>query len=298
MLKRALESLLQQTLDKSLYEIIVVDNASVDDTPDVVREFSNRYPVADIKLVHEDKQGLGYARNAGFRHARGTNVAFMDDDAKASPDWLETALQCFEEVRPTPLAIGGRILPLYESPKPEWFKDEYEIRSWGEEPRFLKHGESFSGSNMVFSKKALEEHGGFNVHVGVKGKYLSVGEETALFDSIWQRNGNARVMYYSPKLVVWHSVPDFKMTPSYHLKRAFATGQASHIMHGPISVPARLYCVTIITGHIVRRSILALLRWRKYQTYQNWLVEELAPITIELGRLASYLGLHIRVKQG
>ena len=128
-------------------------------------------------------------------------IAFLDDDARAEPDWLEQALRLFERVEPSPFAVGGPIEPFYLAPKPDWFKDEYEIRSWGDEPRFLRTGETFSGSNMIFTKTALRVHGGFSDRFGMKGERLSVGEETVLFDEIWRGSPDAP-LYYSPELVV------------------------------------------------------------------------------------------------
>ena len=52
-LVKALKSLVQQSLDKNLYEIIVVDNASMDNTSEVVQEFQVRYPEDNIILVRE-----------------------------------------------------------------------------------------------------------------------------------------------------------------------------------------------------------------------------------------------------
>jgi glycosyltransferase involved in cell wall biosynthesis len=296
MLKRALYSLIQQTLDKSLYEIIVIDNASTFNIAQVVNKLQANYPENNILLVREDLIGLGHARNTGIRHARGDYIAFIDDDAQANADWLEQALRCSEQVQPTPLGIGGPILPLYDAPKPQWFKDDYEIRTWGDKPRFLHKGESFSGSNMAWRKEILETFGGFDVTVGVKGSYLSVGEETALFDKVWS-SFDEPVFFYSPQLVVHHWVPPFKMTVSYRLKRAFAWGQSWYLRYGPRSFRGRARLFAGLLLSVAKLSISALTHMRKYSAYQNWMVERLAPIAGEIGRLAGCLGLFIPVKQ-
>jgi len=297
MLAKVLESLVQQTLDKAFYEIIVVDNASKDNTSQIVEEFQAKHPESNIILLRENQLGLGHARNTGFRHARGDYVAFIDDDAQASADWLETALSCFEGVQPRPLGIGGLILPLYDSPKPQWFKDEYEVRTWGNQPRFLNHGESFAGSNMIFRREVLKEYGGFETHIGVKGEYLLLGEETALYERIWQFKGDADILYYSPRLIVFHAVPSYKMTVSYRLKRAFAGGKSWYLQHGPRSLYRRLTLLLRILVSISKLGGLALVHLRGYPTYKNWIVERLAPIAEEMGRLAGCLGLSISVRQ-
>lgn len=297
MLVTALQSLRQQTLDKNLYEIVVVDNGSSDDTAEVLRQFQGDHQALNIALVREDQLGLGHARNTGIRHARGVRVAFMDDDAQANRDWLETALRCFEETRPAPMGIGGKILPIYDSPRPKWFKDQWEIRSWGEHSRFLRKGESFSGSNMIFKKEILETYGGFDVRVGVKGPYLSVGEETGLFHRIWREKDDA-CFYYSPQLVVYHAVPGYKMTIPYSLKRAFITGQVWMVQNRPRSPHERLVLFVQILVSAALYMGLALIPRREYSAFSYWAVKCLTPIANEIGRLVACVGLSIQVRQG
>lgn len=296
-LRRALESLVQQTFDKSLYEIIVVDNASTDASPSIVRDLQVEYPAHNIVLVREDTLGLSYARNTGLRHAKAPYVAFMDDDAKASAEWLETAIQCFEEMYPKPIAIGGTILPLYEAAKPRWFKDKYEVITWGEQPRFLKHGEAFSGSNMVFDKEAFRVYGLFDVSMGPKGKYFSLGEDTNIFQQIWKANANASILYYIPQLLVYHSVPAHKMTVLYRLKRRFLSGQSRYQMNRPKSLLGRVKLLIKILISITMLSGLAIKHWRKLFTFQNWIVEDLGPIASKIGHLIECLGFTVQMRQ-
>jgi hypothetical protein len=80
LLAKALDSLSRQTLSQELFEAIVVDNNSQDNTKDVV----GCYP--SVRYVFEEKLGLSYARNAGIRAARGDIIAFIDDDADAQTE--------------------------------------------------------------------------------------------------------------------------------------------------------------------------------------------------------------------
>lgn len=292
----ALESLVQQTLNKALYEIIVVDNASMDSTSQVVQEFCVRHGDCNLEIVCEPRQGLGYARNTGFRCARGDYVAFVDDDARADRGWLKLALDCFEYVKPTPVVVGGPILPFYDISKPDWFRDEFEIRTWGDRPRFLKKGESFSGSNMIFEKEALD-NGGFNVNVGMKGEYISTGEETSLFERMWEHDGEALVLYYSPQLVVFHLVPGYKMTLAYQLRRAFAKGQARYVRNVPGTIRGRLGIIRMIGGRIRSLTYSALAHTREHTAIKGWVVENLVPIVVQLGHLSACLGIIVPIRQ-
>ena len=133
-------------------------------------------------------------------------MAFLDDDAFADTHWLESALNLFKNVEPAPSVLGGPIYPFYNSIKSSWFKDEYESRNWGEEPRFLRTYESFSGSNMIFRKDVIEKCHGLDVRAGMKGNLISLGEETALFNKIWKNYGDITKMFYSPILIVFHTI--------------------------------------------------------------------------------------------
>ncbi len=206
LLVQVLDSLSSQVLDCNKFEILIVDNCSNDDTIDIAKHWASTREHLILHVIREEVQGLGYARNTGLSHASGEYVAFLDDDAKADPSWLVNTQQVFNEVNPKPICVGGPILPFYSSKKPEWFKDEYEIRTWGSAPRRLSKDESFSGSNMIWDKRALQEVGGFDVEVGVKGEYLSVGEENVPFYRAWQLFQNPMI-YYHPEVRVFHWTP-------------------------------------------------------------------------------------------
>jgi len=292
LLAEAIHALCHQTLDKSEYEVIVVDNNSADGTRELVGEFCRRF--SHVRYCFEPQQGLSYARNRGWREARGEYVAYLDDDARAGENWLKTALALFENTKPAPLCLGGPILPFYTTAKPTWFKGE--MRTWGDSPRYLRPGESFSGSNMIWRKEIVETLGGFDVRSGVRGDYLSIGEETVLFERIWHSFEQPH-FYYSPELAVQHWVPPAKMTVSYQLKRAFAAGQSWNRLHGPRILWRRM---RFLIGGVLDIATMVgqLLRRRKEHAYfQNWLIEDGSPIFVKLGTLSGVTGLDIRLRQ-
>lgn len=296
LLRKALKSLLQQTLDKNSYEIVVVNNASTDNTNEIVQWFQKSYPQHAIKLLHERQLGLSYARNTGFQNAGGKYVAFMDDDAMADKNWLKLALGYFENVKPIPLAIGGRYAPFYISPKPRWFKDKYEVRTWGEKPRFLHKGEGFSGSCMAWRKSVLEDLRGFDKNLGVVGDLLGLGEERALFSKLWDRD-NSALFYYEPAFFVYHSVPSHKMTVFYCIKRVFAAGQTKFKENKRIMDKHRIRGIIGQLLIILKLCIKTLPQRKRYANWQNWVVEEWEPIFYKLGFLCEYLGLTISLRQ-
>lgn len=75
-LKRCMDSLLNQTLKD--FEIIMVDDESPDNCPQLCEEYKSKYP--NVKVVHKKNGGLGFARNSGLEVCEGEYVAFIDSD--------------------------------------------------------------------------------------------------------------------------------------------------------------------------------------------------------------------------
>jgi len=218
LLRQCLRSLIAQSAADNTFETIVVDNGSTDDTANVVHEASSQ--LRNLRYVPEHVRGLSHARNCGYRQAHGTYVAYLDDDAKASPEWAERIMAVFESVHPTPAVVGGPIFPWYEYPPPRWFKDELEIRSWGKEAGYLEGPSApngFSGSNIAFRRELLVTLGGFSTGLGMVGSKIGVGEETQLCRRVFK---TAPRFYYDPDLVVYHLVPRYKLKLTYAFRRA------------------------------------------------------------------------------
>lgn len=82
-LERAVDSVLAQTLEEK--EIILVDDGSEDASPEICDRYAEAYPEL-IRVIHQENQGLGMARNAGARAARGEYIAFVDSDDTVEPE--------------------------------------------------------------------------------------------------------------------------------------------------------------------------------------------------------------------
>lgn len=83
-LERCLNTVINQTIDS--FEIILVDDGSYDNTPNICDEYKNRFPHL-IKVIHQSNSGQGYARNAGLKIAQGEYVGFVDAD-----DWIDPTM--------------------------------------------------------------------------------------------------------------------------------------------------------------------------------------------------------------
>jgi len=97
-IESCLKSLLNQTIEKDTYELIVVDDGSTDSTPEIIK----RYPV---KLFRQENSGPATARNLGAKNSSGEIILFTDADCIADPNWIEEMISPFidEEV----IAVKG-----------------------------------------------------------------------------------------------------------------------------------------------------------------------------------------------
>jgi glycosyltransferase involved in cell wall biosynthesis len=86
-LAEAIESVLTQTRAPS--QVIVVDNGSTDASAEIARRY------AEVEVVFEPRAGIGSARNAAMRAARGTHIAFLDADDLWQPEKTELQLAAF-----------------------------------------------------------------------------------------------------------------------------------------------------------------------------------------------------------
>jgi glucosyl-dolichyl phosphate glucuronosyltransferase len=220
LLRSCLESLASQTASADGFEVIVVDNNSTDDTRSVADSFAGA--LAELRVISEERQGLSWARNRGWRAARGEYVAFLDDDARAPSRWIEVLAEIVAAHEPD--VVGGPIHPFYTSPKPDWFKDEYEIRVHQRDTGWMEKG-FISGSNLIVRKALLEEIGGFDTELGMSAGSIAYGEDTEL---VKRARGRGKRIYYSLELVVLHHVPPQKMDILYAMNAAFRNGLTTH----------------------------------------------------------------------
>ena len=87
LIETTIQSVLEQDFPAAGFEILVVDNASNDATPALLRAIAARH-AGRIRIVREPRLGLSRARNLGIRESRGEVIAFTDDDARVTPRWL------------------------------------------------------------------------------------------------------------------------------------------------------------------------------------------------------------------
>ncbi|UCG34853.1 MAG: glycosyltransferase family 2 protein [Candidatus Omnitrophota bacterium] len=237
-LRKAIQSLTNQTLHKDQYEILIVDNGGTDNTQQVVKKFSN---VGNIRYIYEPISGLSQARNAGWLNAKGEYVAYLDDDAIASPQWFEKILEAFETVKPKPGCVGGKIEPIWEAPKPIWLSDktflQLTVLDWSPIPIFLNDKQWLAGANIAYPQKLLKDVGGFKTTLGRRGNRLFSMEENLVRIQLEKMGYRC---YYHPEIVVRHHILPQRLTKKWFLRKSYLNGVSSALIKIYLEAPSLL----------------------------------------------------------
>ena len=235
-LEESLDSLLRQSVAPDGYEILVVDNASTDDT----NAYLQGVAASTTHLAHlfEERPGLSRARNRALNRARGEIVAFLDDDAVAQENWIERIRSTFEAQGPSVGVLAGRTEPIWEAERPVWLSDQglgaLAIADWGASSGFLSDGQYLVGTNMAFRTELLRSAGGFPEHLGRVGDTLLSGEETFVAELLTELGHRT---FYDPSVVVLHHVQRERLARGWFLRRAYWQGVSNANAHDPAASP-------------------------------------------------------------
>ena len=88
---RALDSVFSQTYQD--YEVIVVDDGSTDNGPEIVKQYND----PRLRLIHQENAGPGAARNKGISESKGEFLSFLDADDEWLPEFLEEGIYALSE---------------------------------------------------------------------------------------------------------------------------------------------------------------------------------------------------------
>jgi glycogen synthase len=180
--------------------------------------------IVELTIVpNVETPGLSGARNTGLAIATRKLVAFLDDDAMASPEWLRELVKGYSS--DNVLGVGGFIAPLWETKRPGWFPEEFD---WvlGCTYRGMLEGtevRNLIGANMSFRRDVLVDIGGFSHALGRTSTKALGDEETDACIRASQLHPDG-VFVYTPQAHVDHRVPAWRTTWRYFRQRCYAEG--------------------------------------------------------------------------
>lgn len=210
-------------------EVLVVDNASTDDTAAVLARAA-RDAGAALRVVQEPALGLSAARNRGLAEAGGAVVAYLDDDAVPRAGWLAALLAPYADARVA--CVGGRIVLRFPTPPPPWLTPSlhgsFSAFDLGASPKRLRYRQDDYpyGANISFRADTVRAAGGFSTLVGPLGRHQLVFDETDLCFRLDEAGWEIR---YAPDAVVDHLVLPERLTPEWVLQRHRTGGESEAV---------------------------------------------------------------------
>lgn len=220
-IRKVIRSLEKQTLEKSKWELVLVDNNSSKSLAEATGEIG----ILNHRIVREPTQGLSHARKRGIHEARSDLICFIDDDNVLDPDYLEMALEIAREC-PFLGAWGGEIACQYEVQPDPALKKYLPLLALHPVPKDLwanfRQGYCLPrGAGMIARKNVclayLKKVGNCFLRSGLgrSGNQLTSCEDTDLCWSSFDLNLGIGVFQ---KLRLTHLIPAVRVTRRYLLK--------------------------------------------------------------------------------
>lgn len=288
LLQECLESLTQQTATPEDFEVIVVDNNSPDHTAATTKSFMD--PMPNLRLVKEIQQGLCFARNRGYKEAKADWVLYLDDDALASHNMVERALQTIKQY-PQYKVIGGVALPWYKYPKPKWYKDSYvPTNELPYKTVSQVRGNQYAiGCIMIFHKQTLQDFGGFSEELGGMSKDKIVYNDEIEVQIRMRRKGIP--MAHDPELIIRHLVAPYKLNVDWFFKSSFALGRDNVDAKNVNKHPLNLLLISLVAfGMMFVHLIIYTPRlWSKNYYVENWLIDVFKKVAKRVGTVYTAL---------
>jgi glycosyltransferase involved in cell wall biosynthesis len=187
-LERLLRALSTQSITEP-FEVVVVDDGSIDDTPDRLKALAADLPYHLDTLTTPTPTGPAGARNRGWRATTATNIAFIDDDCVPDPGWLATLLHTLDHDHDV---VEGRT-----KPPPDQLHRIGPFSSYIDSDSAPLH--AFLSCNIAYRRQVLEQLNGFD---DARFPFPN-GEDTDLGLRARQAGFSTTT---NPKALVWHDV--------------------------------------------------------------------------------------------
>ncbi|WP_262690555.1 glycosyltransferase [Kordiimonas aestuarii] len=223
-LDKTLDSMTRLKAPDAGWELIVVDNGSTDETPDVLKRYENQLPMT---VLHNPIQGKNTSLNVALQHTGGGLIVFTDDDVLVPADWLLNYITLASR-NPDYDVFGGRIVPDWPAAAPS--KTILEGVSVGD--AFAVHDATIPdgeinpgkiwGPNMAVRQQVFKEGHRFNEGIGPSGANYIPGSESS-FNLMLAQMGYH--FYFDNNNAVKHQIRPEQLTKKWLKGRAFRLGR-------------------------------------------------------------------------
>ncbi|HYK95044.1 MAG TPA: glycosyltransferase [Candidatus Dormibacteraeota bacterium] len=205
-----------------------------------------------LRVIESRGSGLSAARNAGWQTVTSPLVAFIDDDAVATPGWLAELTNAAD--RHGADVVGGAIEPLWNGDAPGWYSRYLGWVvgcSYEGLPREAARVRNVIGCNMLFRRELLDRLEGFDTTLGRTNNGLAGCEETELCIRA-NRAGAAVVLI--PGAQVSQVLPADRRRFRYAVRRGWDEGRSKRMlvaMHGRVLATESSYARALLRQALV-----------------------------------------------
>jgi glycosyltransferase involved in cell wall biosynthesis len=268
-LDRCLKSI--QNQNNKTIPIIIIDNGSNDNTNSIINKW--RMFIPNLETFHESNIGLSYARNYAIDKCNSEFIHYIDDDTTLENDFCDNLISFLITFKPK--AYTGKIIPVFITKRPEWYKNEYLCG----ENAYLKTGKlddgHIMGGNMGFNTKLLLQLEGFPNNYG-KGSKIMYCEETFVEYKIRSRKiqvyycEEIKINHFGNDDTIWKILKIF-----YHQNLSFMQLESNRIANKK-SLKIIFYDFKQCAKHLLK-GIILIVKQREYY-FQNFLIDVLKPL--------------------
>lgn len=233
MLEAAVESLFAADRTGIALRLLLVDNASSDETPGLVARLAERHAPLLVPL-REEKPGGQHALNCAIAHASAPVIAFFDDDERVPPGWLQAIAREMDGTQT--VFVTGPCRPLWEGAPPPWLPDGYGgvlgIIDYGEQRlRFYRDfGGMLTQGNCALRRQVFERTGPYPAQ-------LTTAEDRWL--NAWLEAVGAEG-YYCPQMAVLHLMQPGRLNKRYFRRWAMREGRDRAVADALAGMPGLL----------------------------------------------------------
>lgn len=197
--------------DHFTYEVVVIDNASTDNTQETISQFTSSDKsgsATQVRGFYEKEAGVTYARNCGIEASVGKWIAFHDDDQKAHPRWLAELINL--ATRRNLNIVGGAVHLLLPESNTRVLSPQ--LRQLLGEKVGMTEEQAYGRkripgtNNLLVRRSVLDEVGIFDTRI------KNGGEDAELYRRIRTAGYKA---WFTPKAIVYHIIPEPRMENDY-----------------------------------------------------------------------------------
>jgi len=246
LLQRAVESACNQSIHPQV--VVAIDNNQI-----LFHRASEAFDGVEV-VLNERNRGASATRNTGAAAASGRILAFLDDDAEASDEWLARLIDPLIK-NPSVIGVGGGVVPSWPSAQPKWFPTEFGWvvgASYTGLPKSVTPVRNVWSENMAVRASEFHRVGGFREGFGKIGN-SSRPEDTEFCLRIQSEHPGTKWLY-DPDAIITHHVPENRATFGFFMRRCIAEGRgkahlAQYVGRSKALATERSYVVhSLVTG--------------------------------------------------